>query len=150
MPDHTNRTQRSISRRKALEVVALVCVLIAIVGVIGAATGALPLFGQQGSARCWDLGAPACPGTPNTWVHLASTAPADVIAAMQSCPDYGTPLQRFGFEPGTPYSFPDAPVLVKPATSGAGDGSLPHSSSARRSTGCARSPMSWSTIHHGR
>lgn len=73
-----------------------------------------PITMQTGYARCAYTGQPPTPTPHMYWVHLASTAPADVLAAMKSAEDYMTPLQAVGAAGTNTYSF-DAPVLVKPA-----------------------------------
>lgn len=78
-------------------------------GVTGSSTTA-----QTSYARCAYTGQPPTPTAHMYWVHLASTAPADVLAAMTSAEDYMTPLQAASAPSTSTYSF-DAPVLVKPA-----------------------------------
>ncbi len=76
----------------------------------------LPIAGHKGFSTCGQPGQPECPTGTNTWVTVASESPADVLAAMQSCPDYMSPIQAFSvFPANSTFSF-DAPVLVKPAT----------------------------------
>lgn len=80
---------------------------------------------QTHYARCDYTGQPPTPTPHAYWVHVASAAPADVLAAMTSAEDYVTPLQVVGVSGTSKYSF-DAPVLVKPAFYRSVNPDLPH------------------------
>lgn len=85
------------------------------------------ITGQKGFSHCGDPGYPACPPAPDPWVHVASDAPADVLAALKSCREYMAPPQAARASASSASTFDD-PVLVQPATTGnLGDySSLPH------------------------
>src|SRR5579872_848362 len=70
----------------------MLTVALAACATAGAGTGNrhFPVIGHKGYVTCSDPGQPACMPTLD-WTHVRSTAPADIIAAIESDPDYIAP-----------------------------------------------------------
>jgi hypothetical protein len=70
-------------------------------------------------ATCDEPGQPTCPPLPDTWSPVASTSAADILAALQACPDYQSPADEAQAGASAVFRF-DTPVLVLNATTGPG------------------------------
>lgn len=88
-------------------------------GKINQVCSGTPVTGHKGLSTCDGPSQPTCPPMPNPdlWVRLSSTSPADVLAAMQACPDYISPVDAFQLPENSSIAF-DPPVLVRSATTG--------------------------------
>jgi hypothetical protein len=96
-------------------------------GKLGPASGT-PITGKKGHATCDEPGQPTCPPVATDWSAAASNSPTDILAALSANPGYMSPIEADGMAPAnSTYTF-DTPVLVLPATAGAGGDyyTLPH------------------------